>query len=108
MPMKVLGVFVGLLGLAIIVFSVMTWSELRNAATSELAPTADSMPLTSFLCPDFFKPLNAGGKAAKPAELAQAALIRIYIIGGGSFALFVTGIVMLLLQQNSRTGQNGL
>lgn len=104
--MKILGSFVGLLGLAMIVFAVMSWRELRNAATSELAPTADSMPLTQFVYPDLFKPLNAGGKAAKPAELAQAAFNRIYIIGGGSFALIVAGIVMLTLPQNPRTGQN--
>lgn len=102
--MKVLGVFAGLLGLVMIVFTVMTWRELRSAATSELAPTADSMPLTRFAYPKFFEAGNAGGKPAKPAELAQAAFNRIYIIGGGSFALFVAGIVMLVLPQHLRTG----
>jgi hypothetical protein len=106
MPMKLLGSFVGLLGLAMIAFAVMTWRELRSAATSELAPTADSMPLTRFVYPELFKPLNPGGKAAKPAELAQAAFNRIYIIGGVSFALIVVGIGTLALPQNSRTGQN--
>ena len=100
MPMKVLGVFAGLLGLAMIAFAVMSWRELRSAATSELAPTADSMPLTRFVYPGFF---DAG---TKPAELAQAAFNRIYIIGGGSFALVVAGIVMLVLPQRPRTGQN--
>lgn len=105
MPMKILGAIVGLLGLAMIVFAVMTWRELRTAAKSELAPTADSMPLTRFVYPEFFKPLNAGAKPAKPAELAQAAFNRIYIIGGGSFALIVVGIVMLTLPKNTPTGQ---
>jgi len=105
MLMKVLGVFAGLLGLAMIVFAVMTWLELRSAATS-LAPTADSMPLTRFVYPEFFDAGNSGAKPAKPAELAQAAFNRIYIIGGGSFALVVAGIVMLVLPQRPRTGQN--
>ena len=106
MPMKVLGVFAGLLGLAMIVFAVTTWRELRSAATSKLAPTADSMPLTRFLYPKFFDAGNAEAKPAKPAELAQAAFNRIYIIGGGSFVLVVAGIVMLVLPQRHRTGQN--
>jgi hypothetical protein len=108
MSMRILGAIVGLLGVAMIVFAVMTWRELRNAATSELAPTADSMPLTRFVYPEFFKPLNAGGKPAKPAELAQAAFNRIYIIAGVSFALIVAGTVMLTLGKNTPTGRNHL
>lgn len=104
--MKVLGVSVGLLGLAMVVFAMMTWLELRSAATSELAPTADSMPLTRFVYPEFFKAVNAEGKAAQPAELAQAAFNRIYIIGVASFALVVSGIVMLMLPQKSQAGQS--
>lgn len=100
MPMKVLGVFVGLLGLAMIVVAVMTWREVRSAATSELAPTA-SLPVTSFVYPKLF---DAGNAGAKPAELAQAAFNRIYIIGGCSFSLVVAGIAMLLLPQRPRTG----
>lgn len=84
----------------------MTWLELRNAATSGLAPTADSMPLTKFVYPEFFNPGNPGGKSAKPAEVARAAFNRIYIIGGGSFTLVVSGIVMLVLPRNSRTRQS--
>lgn len=106
MPMKVLGVFVGLLGLAMIVLAGMTWRELRNAATSALAPTADSMPLTRFVYPKLFDAGNPGVKPAKPAELVQAAFSRIYIIGGSSFALVVAGFVMLVLPQGPRTGQN--
>ena len=105
MPMKLLAVSVGLLGFAMSVFAVMTWRELRSAATSELAPAADSLPLTTFVYPDFAIPANAGGQAAKPAELAQAAFNRIYIIGGGSLVLIVAGIVMLVLPQSSRTAE---
>lgn len=106
MSIKVLGVFAALLGLVMIVFAVMTWRELWNAATSELAPTAGSMPLTRFVYPGFFDAGNAGTKPAKPAELARAAFNRIYIIGGGSFALVVAGIIMLMLPQSPRTGHN--
>ena len=109
MPLKVAGVCAGLLGLALFVFAVMTWRELRRAATSELAPTAASMPFTRFVYPNLFVAGNAGAKSAKPAkpsELAQAALNRIYLIGGGSFALAVAGIAMAVLPQHRRTEQN--
>ena len=119
MIIKVLGVFAGLLGLAMIVSLVVTWREMRSAMTwrehlsamtwreqlramtSESAPTDYSMPLTRFLCPEFFE-----SSAAKPAELPQVVVTRIYIIGGGSFALVIGGIVFLVLPRRPRTGQN--
>ena len=119
MKIKVLGVFAGLLGLAMIVSLVVTWREMRSAMTwreqlsamtlrehlsamtSESAPTAYSMPLTRFLCPEFFE-----SSAAKPAELPQVVVNRIYIIGGGSFALVIGGIVLLVLPRRHRIGKN--
>ena len=89
-------------------FAVMTWRELQTAATSELAPSADSMPLTRSVYPEFFEPLNTGGRPAKPAELAQAAFNRIYLIGGVSIALVVAGVVMLELPLNSRPEASSL
>ena len=108
MAMKVLGACAVLFGLAIIVFAGMAYSELHTAATSELAPNTDSMPLTRLVYPEFFDAGNAGAKPAKPEELAQAAFNRIYIIGGGSFVMVVAGIVMLVLPQGPRIGQNSL
>lgn len=105
MPIKVMGVCAGLLSLAMIVFAVMTWRELRSAATSELAPTAGSMPLTRFVYPELFDAGNAGVKPGQAAELTQAAFNRIYMIGG-SFSLAFAGFAMLVLPQRPRTGQN--
>ena len=117
MTIKVLGIFTGLLGLAMIVCMVMTWREMQSAMLwreqlstmtlreqmiamkSELAPTPASMPLTSFVCPEFFDTPYAG---PKPGKLAQAAFNRIYIIGGGSFALVIAGIVLLVLPRRRK------
>ena len=106
MPMKLVGVIAGSLGLAMTVFAVMAWRELHSAATSELAPDADSMPLTRFVCPELFDTGNALLKPAKPADLVQSAFHRIYIIGGGSFVLIVVGILLLVMPQGSRSGED--
>ncbi|MFM7516649.1 MAG: hypothetical protein ACKO3V_06885 [Pirellula sp.] len=118
MTIKVLGVFTLLLGLVLIVCMVMTWREMRSAMLwreqmstltlreqmiamkSELAPTPASMPLTRFVCPEFFDTRFAG---PKPAKRAQAASNRIYIIGGGSFALEIAGITLLVLPSRRKS-----
>ncbi|TWU01824.1 hypothetical protein Pla100_15600 [Neorhodopirellula pilleata] len=105
MLLKVLGICAGLLGLALTVFAVMAWRELNSAATSELPPSPDSMPLLEIVGPELFDTRDPGVKPAKPADLAQAALKRIYIIGGGSFILLVVGILMLVLPHGPRTDQ---
>lgn len=100
--MKVVGFMAGLLALAILVFAVSAWFELRSAATSELVPSADTMPLTRLVYPELFDTANSG---SKPAELARSAFNRIYLIGSGSIVLLVVGILILAKSRRTRTGQ---
>lgn len=102
---KQLGVLAGLLGMAMHVFAILAWRERNSAVTSEVVPSADSMPLTRLVAPGLFDTENAGAMAEKPAELARAAFQRIYIIGYGSLALFLICILLLVVPQGPRTGE---
>jgi hypothetical protein len=101
MPIKILGVIVGLIGLAMIVFAMFAWRELQVAAASPSTPSPASMPLTNFVSPGLFDSGNAGERTVKPAELARVAFNKIYIFGGGSFALIVVGILMVGMRGNT-------
>jgi hypothetical protein len=102
MPLKILGVIAGFTGVAMIVFTFFAWREMRGASTSSLAPSANSMPLTRFVCPELFATGSSGAKIVRPAELVQAASNRIYIIGGASVALIVVGIVLVVMPGDTK------
>ncbi len=62
-----------------------------------MAPSADSMPLTKIVGPEFF---DAGTSAIKPAELARQTFNRIYAIAGGGIVLAITGFLILAVPQS--------
>ena len=99
MIMKSLGACVVLLGLAILVFAGMAYFELHAAAKSETAPSADSMPLTKIVGPEFFAPGNSG---TKPAELARKTFNRIYTIAGGGVVSAILGVLIIAVPQSRR------
>ncbi len=103
MRLKVLGISVMLLGLAMIAVAGLAYRELHNAAKSELAPSADALPLTRLLYPKLF---DTGNGDVKAADLAQGAFNRIFIIGCGSFVLVVVGILIVVLPQGPRIRQS--
>lgn len=104
--MKLVGAIAVLIGLVTVVFAIMTWRELRAAATSELAPTADSMPLTRVVYPELFELDEAEAQAVKPAELAQSVFNRIYMIGGASLALIFVGLLLRLKRPSPQAVQD--
>ena len=104
MIMKVLGACIVSLGLAMLVFAGMAYFELHGAATSETAPSADSMPLTKIVGPEFFDPGNAG---VKPAELARETFNRIYTIAGGGIVLAILGLLIIAVPQSRQKNTDG-
>lgn len=99
MILKGVGIIVLLLGLAMAIVAAMAYFELNAAATSERAPSADSMPLTKFVSPELFAPGNAG---AKPAELARTAFNRIYAIAGGGIVAAILGVLIFAVPKSQR------
>ena len=99
MILKIIGAGVVLLGLAMLIFAGMAYFELHGAATSENASTADSMPLTKIVGPEFFAPGNSG---TKPAELARKTFNRIYIIAGGGTISAILGVLIIAVPQGRR------
>lgn len=96
MVMKTVGSVVVLLGLAALIFAAMACLELHRVATSETAPSPDSLPLTKIVCPELFDPGSAG---TKPATLARMAFNRIYLVGGAGVVLTIAGVVMIAARQ---------
>lgn len=92
MVMKVLGAGIVLLGLVISALAGMAYFELHNAATTDTAPSADSMPLTRIVGLELF---DSGDAATKPAALSGTTFNRIYTIGVGGFVLAILGLLML-------------
>ena len=104
MWVKALSVGGLLFSLAILVFAGMAFSELRSAATSPAAPSANSMPLTKIIGPELFAPGSAG---TKPAVLASRILNRIYAIGGVAILLAAISTLFLALTRSQKPERNG-
>ncbi|MCA9058804.1 MAG: hypothetical protein KDA85_09900 [Planctomycetaceae bacterium] len=100
--MRILGLLIALLGVALFVLSVMSWRELRDAATSGQMPSAEAMPLTRIIYPRLFEIEET---VVKPAELARDAFGRISLIGTGSLVLLMIGVVTFVLSQRSQAEQ---
>ena len=94
--MKIFGAFALLIGLVLMIFAVLAYSELHTAATAAKPPSPDSMPLTKIVGPELFDPEHA---ATKPTELASMAFNRIYIIGGASLVSLALGVLLLMTKQ---------
>lgn len=94
--MKIFGVFAVLIGLAMMIFAALAYSELHSAATAATPPSPESMPLTKIVGPELFDPEHA---ATKPAELASIAINRIYVIGGASLVSLALGALLLMIKQ---------
>ena len=92
MATKFVGITVLILGMVVAVFSIAAYREFRAAATSEIAPAADSLPLTELIYPDLFVKAET---SAKPAELAREVINRIYAIGGLALLLVAVGFILL-------------
>lgn len=85
-----LGIPAILIGVGLLIFSLMTWTQLRNAATDP-APNPADYPLLEFMTPD-----PAPGVPPKPAELAQKIRLRLIAVGGFGLFLAAAGGVACL------------
>ena len=94
--MKILGAFALLIGLVMMIFAVLAYSELHTATTSVTPPSPDSMPLTKIVGPELFDTEHA---ATEPAELASMAFNRIYIIGGVSLFSLAVGALLMVIRK---------
>ena len=80
-------------GVAGLIFSVMAYLELHDAATSAMSPSPDAMYFTNWVGPEMFDPAMAG---TRPAELAAVVFRRIYMVAGGSIILLIIAALLLL------------
>lgn len=101
--MRVIGACVLLCSVSILGFAGMAYVELHNAATSETAPSVDSMPLTRIVGPELF---DTGSTGIPPSAMARTTFHRIYAIGAGGVLLGVFAVLILARPQSPRTEQN--
>ena len=97
--MKIIGVLALLIGVLMIVFAGLAYLELHAAASGEVPPSPDAMPLTKIVGPELFDPELA---SSHPSDLAGIAFKRIYIVGGASFGSFALGVCLLLAMRNPK------
>ncbi len=97
--MKIVGVFALLIGLLMIGFAGLAYLELHAAASGEVPPNPETMPLTKIVGPELFDPEHA---SSHPSDLAGIAFKRIYIVGGASFGAFTLGVCLLLARRDPK------
>ena len=76
MILKILGLLMDFLGVALLIFAVMAYSELNSLATAA-TPSPEDATLTKIIGPYF----DASSANTKPAELADRVFKRIYFVG---------------------------
>ena len=79
--MKLLAVFLAIVGAALILLAIATRSELQTVAISPSTPSRDSVRLLQLIGPELLE-VPSEGPPVKPAELAGKIMTRIYLIGG--------------------------
>ena len=92
--MKVLGAIALLLGVALLVFTLLTYSEFNALVSSPTPPAAEEMRLVGIVGPELSDPKHA---TTKPAVLAGIVMNRIYLMGGGSILCMALGGLMITL-----------
>ena len=97
--MKIIGVLALLIGVLMFVFAGLAYLELHGAASAEVPPSPDALPLTKIVGPELFDPELA---SSHPSDLAGIAFKRIYIVGGASFGSFALGVCLLLAMRNPK------
>lgn len=89
MMKQLIGIPALVLGLAMLAFSVMGWTQLRSAATHPSPDPAD-YPLLQLMMSE----PEAGGPPPRPAELARNISFTLYSVGGVGLLLVIAGGVV--------------
>ena len=86
MTKLLIGIPAVVLGLGLLAFSVMGWTQLRSAATHP-NPDPTDYPLLKLITPD---PV-AGASPLRPADLARKISYTLYSVGGVGLLLVAAG-----------------
>ena len=100
MILKILGLLMDFLGVALLIFAVMAYSELNSLATAA-TPSPEDATLTRIIGPEFF---DASSANVKPGELADRVFKRIYFVGACSIAMIVLGPILFFTSVLRSTG----
>lgn len=91
--MKLTAAALAIVGVALLILAAMTYVELRGAASGDLV-SADSMPMTRIVGPEFFETPADGDISPRPTDLARIVLSRIYGLGGVGLLMIVASIFL--------------